>query len=90
LSDVEPSKEREFDVIVVYPETVLTNETKSTPQINYINDFIEVIADIHGYFPEYQGKQIIPLFASFAVPNHLLRYLTKQKIYALGMWERTR
>ncbi len=82
---VDSSKEREFDVIVVYPETVLINETQTTPRINYINDFIEVIADIHGYFPEYRGKRIIPLFASFSVPDHLLRYLTKQKIYALGM-----
>jgi hypothetical protein len=86
---VDPSKEREFDVIVVYPETVLINETKSTPTINYINDFIDVMADIHGYFPEYQGKQIIPIFASFSVPDNLLRYLTKQKIYALGMGENT-
>jgi hypothetical protein len=86
---VDNSKRREFDVIVVYPEKVLINETKSTPRINYIDDFIAVMADIHGYFPEYQGKTIIPIFAGLSVPDNLLRYLTKHKIYALGMGKET-
>jgi len=86
---VDNSKRREFDVIVVYPEKVLINETKSTPRINYIDDFIAVMADIYGYFPEYQGKTIIPIFAGLSVPDNLLRYLTKHKIYALGMGDET-
>ncbi len=83
------SKRREFDVVVVYPNTVLINETKSTPRVNYIDDFIAVMSDIHGYFPEYQGKTIIPIFAGLYVPDNLLHYLTKHKIYALGMGEET-
>ena len=83
------SKRREFDVVVVYPEKVLINETKATPKLNYIDDFIAVIADIYGYFPEYQGKEIIPIFAGLFIPDNLLRYLTKHRIYALGMGEQT-
>jgi predicted nuclease with TOPRIM domain len=60
---VDNSKRRDFDVVVVYPEKVFINETKATPRLNYIDDFIAVITDIHGYFPEYQGKTIIPIFA---------------------------
>ncbi len=86
---VDNSKRREFDVIVVYPEKVFINETKSTPRINYIDDFIAVMDDIHGYFPQYQGKTIIPIFAGLFIPDNLLRYLTKHKIYALGMGAET-
>ncbi|NJO15410.1 MAG: hypothetical protein HC877_06580 [Thioploca sp.] len=86
---VDNSKRREFDVVVVYPQTVLINETKATPRLNYIDDFIAVMADIHGYFPEYQGKTIIPIFAGLFIPDNLLHYLTKHKIYALGMGEDT-
>ncbi|NJO17415.1 MAG: hypothetical protein HC877_17230 [Thioploca sp.] len=83
------SKRRKFDVVVVYPDKVLINETKATPRLNYIDDFIAVMADIHGYFPEYQGKEIIPIFAGLFIPDNLLRYLTKHRIYALGMGEQT-
>jgi hypothetical protein len=83
------SKRREFGVVVVYPEKVLINETKATPRLNYIDDFIAVMADIYGYFPEYQGKEIIPIFAGLFIPDNLLRYLTKHRIYALGMGEQT-
>ena len=86
---IDNSKRREFDVVVVYPDKVLINETKATPRLNYIDDFIAVIADIYGYFPEYQGKTIIPIFAGLFIPDNLLRYLTKHKIYALGMGENT-
>ena len=86
---VDNSKRREFDVVVVYPDKVLINETKATPRLNYIDDFIAVMADIHGYFPEYQGKEIIPIFAGLFIPDNLLRYLTKHRIYALGMGEQT-
>jgi hypothetical protein len=86
---VDNSKRREFDVVVVYPEKVLINETKATPRLNYIDDFIAVMADIYGYFPEYQGKMIIPIFAGLFIPDNLLHYLTKYKIYALGMGAET-
>ncbi len=47
------------------------------------------MADIYGYFPEYQGKEIIPIFAGLFIHDNLLRYLTKYRIYALGMGEQT-
>lgn len=86
---VDHSKRREFDVIVVYPDKVIINETKSTPRINYIDDFILVLADIYGYFPEYQDKMVIPIFAGLSIPENLQHYLTKHKIYALAMGDET-
>lgn len=86
---IDNSKRRDFDVIAVYSDKVLINETKATVRLNYIDNFIEVLADIHGYFPEYRGKTIIPIFAGLSIPENLVRYLTKHKIYALGMGEET-
>ena len=83
------SKRREFDVVVVYADKVFINETKSTPRINYIDDFIEVLKDIPGYFPEYQNKIIIPVFAALYLPQETVQYLTRHRIYALGMGDET-
>jgi hypothetical protein len=64
---------------------VIINETKSTPRIDYINDFIDVLKEITDYFPEYRDKQIIPIFSSLYLPEDIVDYLTRNKIYAMGM-----
>ena len=79
------NKVREFDVIAVWDDKVIINETKSTPRIDYINDFIDVLKEITDYFPEYRDKQIIPIFSSLYLPEDILDYLTSNKIYAMGM-----
>jgi hypothetical protein len=83
------AKIREFDVIAVCDDKVIINETKSTPRLDYINDFIEVLRDIHDYFPEYKGKKIIPIFASLYITEDVVNFLSKNKIYAMGMRDDT-
>lgn len=83
------SKRREFDVVAVYPNKVFINETKTTPRMTYIDDFLEVVRDIHGYFPEYQGKTIVPIFAALYLPAEVVKYLTRHRIYAMGMGDET-
>ncbi len=79
------NKIREFDVIAVWDDKVIINETKSTPRMDYINEFIEVLKEIIDYFPEYRDKQIIPIFSSLYLPEDIVDYLTRNKIYAMGM-----
>jgi len=79
------NKVREFDVIAVWDDKVIINETKSTPRMDYINEFIEVLKEIIDYFPEYRDKQIIPIFSSLYLPEDIVDYLTRNKIYAMGM-----
>ena len=79
------SKVREFDVIAVCNDKVIINETKSNPKIEYINEFINVLKEIYDYFPEYSDKKIIPIFSSLYIPEDLVTYLTKNRIYAMAM-----
>jgi hypothetical protein len=81
------TKRREFDCIAVCDEIVILNETKSNPKIEYINDFIEVLKEFYDYFPEYRDKKLIPIFASMYLSDDLVRYLTKNGIYAMAMKE---
>ncbi len=79
------SRSREFDIIAVYDDKILINETKSSPSIDYINEFTEVLKEVYDYFPEYKGKRIIPIFSSLYIPENVVTYLTKVKIYAMAM-----
>ncbi len=81
------SKRREFDVVAVYSDKVLLSETKSTPRISYIDDFIENLPEIKDYFPEFEGKRIIPIFASLYMGQDVINYLTRHGIYAMIMGE---
>ncbi len=81
----DPSRSREFDVIVVCGQHVLLNETKCTVRIDYINGFIEVLAEFTDYFPEYADKHLVPIFASLNIPEDKVNYLSKHQIYALAM-----
>ena len=83
------SKVREFDVIAVCDDKVIINETKSNPKIEYINEFINVLKEIYDYFPEYRGKKVIPIFSSLYIPEDLVTYLTKNRIYAMAMKDDT-
>ncbi|GAB6072241.1 hypothetical protein JCM14244_06180 [Venenivibrio stagnispumantis] len=82
----------EFDVIAVSDDckTVFLVEVKSTPKIDYINEFKDKKIDrFLTLFPEYREYKLIPIFASLRLEEDIINYLTKQKIYAMAYkeWE---
>ena len=89
VNSKEPKKAREFDAFTVCNDFLLVNDTKSTPKIEYIDAFIESLKEVYDYFPDYRDKKIIPVFSSFYLPEDVVTYLTKNKIYALGMKDDT-
>ena len=80
---------REFDIVAVSDKYVLVNETKSTPKIDYINEFIEMLPQFKEFFPEYQDRIVLPIFSSLYLPEEIVQYLSKHRIYALGMTDET-
>ena len=87
----EKSKQKEFDLIAVYDEKIIVNETKSNPKPEYACDFAEFLerGEFFKYFPEYEDKEIIPVFSSVYLPNNIIKYLSRHKIYAMGLKEDT-
>jgi hypothetical protein len=83
------SKRREFDVIAVCQDVVILNETKEYVKIAYIDQFVQFLqsGEFYDYFPEYQGKTLIPVFSSLYLADDIVSYLPKHGIYALAMSE---
>lgn len=79
------SKRREFDVIAVYDTKIILVEVKSTPRIQYIDDFAATLKEVYEYFPEYVNKKIIPVFASLYLSDEVIAYLTKKNIFAMAI-----
>jgi len=80
-------KRKEFDILSVYDDAVILVEVKSTPRMQYINDFLSVLNELYDYFPEYREKRIIPIFASLFLPDDVIECLTRNNIYAMATKE---
>jgi hypothetical protein len=81
----EKSKRREFDIIAVYEDKVILNETKSTPRQQYLDDFAGLLPQFFEYFPEYGGRELIPIFSSLYVDDLTVEYATQKGIYVLAI-----
>jgi len=86
-----PDKQREFDTIAVYPDAVFLNETKETVRQNYVEDFVDFLesGEFYRYFPQYQGRKLVPIFSSLYLAEPIVNYLTKHNVYALAMGDET-
>ena len=82
-------KNTEFDIIAVYSDKVIVNESKSNARTEDPEKFSEKLKEFFDYFPEYNGKELVPVFASFYIPENVLVDLSKRKIYGMAMKEDT-
>ena len=80
---------QEFDVVLSCRQYLFINETKSTVRPGYIDGFIAKLAHIYDYFPEHEGKRVVPVFSSLALTDKEVSYLTENKILAMAMGEGT-
>jgi hypothetical protein len=76
----------EFDIVASSDECkkVFLIEVKSTPRKSYIDEFKEKNIELFKrLFNEYKSYEIIPMFASIAMDEVTIKYLTSKNIYAL-------
>lgn len=85
IKNVSGTLRREFDVVAESETYLFIVETKSTPRTSYIQDFIDFIPDIKDWFPQARTKTVIPVFSSLYIPEDSVRFLTKNRIFALAM-----
>ena len=80
---------REFDFILAGQNKLIVVETKATPRLKYIEEFADVMKELPDYFPEWKSHSVIPIFASMAIGPDFVKRLTRLRIYALALGDRT-
>ena len=75
----------EFDVVITCDNYLFINETKSNPQMGYVDDFVKKLQDVFDFLPEYQDKIIVPVFSSLYLSEPIVQRLTEEKIYAMAL-----
>jgi hypothetical protein len=82
---VDRGREREFDVICVAEKAVLWCEAKTTPRPEFLEAYVAGLGEFEEYFPEYEGLRLIRILASLRLEASAVRYLTRQKVYAMTL-----
>ena len=75
----------EFDVVITCDNYLFINETKSNPQMGYVDDFVKKLQDVFDFLPEYKGKTVVPIFSSLYLSEPIVQKLTEEKIYAMAL-----
>ena len=79
----------EVDVLAVCEDKVFMIEVRATPRVNYVDEILEKVPLFKKFYPEYQDKEVIPIFASIIFPEHILQYATRKGLYVMAYkeWE---
>lgn len=82
-------RQREYDVICAGADTVIVADVKSTPRESYIRDAKERLADFFDFYPEYEGRQLIGIFASWSIDAKFLPLISEAGLYGMAMGDDT-
>jgi len=78
-------KGREYDVIAVSGDKIFVVDVKSQYRTEYFKRFKKMLEEFFDWFPEFKGKKIIPVIASFNLSPEIIKQATKRKCLALQM-----
>jgi len=75
----------EFDTMAEAERYVLINETKSNLKSEHISHFVDSLAEVRTYFPEFANYQIIGAVSSFQIDPSLVTYASRQGLVVLAL-----
>jgi len=86
---VDEARMREFDYVYATRRGWIVVESKSDPKLRDVDAFRELLAEVREYFPHYASSPLWSIFASLYVPEHVVKYCARHRIFALGMGPET-
>lgn len=84
-----PDLRREFHVIAISDESFYIGEVIFSPTLKDVDRFAAVLPELGNYFPESVDKRVVPIFSGLHIRENVLKYLTQNGIYAMGLGKET-
>ena len=82
-------RQTEWDIVCSGPNKIVVVEVKSTPTKEKIREVPERLASFFDFFPEYEGRSLIGVFASWSIPSEFLPEISQCGLYGIAMGEET-
>jgi hypothetical protein len=83
------SETLELDALVICPELVLINETKSRLTPADVDGLTAKLEAFAAFFPEYGMRRSVGILASLYVDESVVQYATRRRVLAMGMGDTT-
>lgn len=83
------SETREYDALLVCPDVLLVNETKSRLSNTHVDGILDTLRDIPSVFPEYSGRRAVGILASLYPDDSVIRRATRKGVLVMGMGDET-
>ncbi len=80
---------REYDALLVCPDALLVNETKSRLTDTHVDGILDKLRDIPNVFPEYAGRRAVGILASLYPDDSVIRRATRKGVLVMGMGDET-
>jgi len=80
-----PRRLAEFDIVCAGPGKVVVVEVKSTPTAYNIRELPAKLPEFFDFYPEYEGRELIGVFASWSIPDMLLPLISEAGLYGIAM-----
>ena len=80
---------REYDALVVCPDLVLINETKSKLQSTHVEHILATIEEFPRIYPEYADRRAIGTLATLYPDDAIVRLATRRGVLVMGMGDET-
>ncbi len=80
---------REYAALLVCPEVVLVNETKSRLTDAHVEGILERLAELPRVFPEYADRRAVGILASLYPDASVVRCATRRGVLVMGMGDET-
>jgi len=79
----------EIDVLASCKDKVFMIEVKSSPKTDHVEEILEKATLFKSFFPEYEDKELIPIFAGIIFPENVVKYATRKGLYVMEYkeWE---
>jgi hypothetical protein len=84
-----PGRSLEYDLMAVGLTKVLVVEAKWTVAPGKARDFLEQMAQLPEFFPEYADRLLCPAVASVYLEPSVVAFLNREKIYGIAMGDET-
>jgi hypothetical protein len=85
----DPSRMVEIDLLAAGRQHLMVVEAKRRLNPEKIREFVERVAEIPEFLPEYAGYQLVPVVASVSIEPSVIVFLNRQKVYGVAMGDET-
>jgi hypothetical protein len=62
---------------------------RSTPKVEYVDEILMKASQFKKFLPEYENKELMPIFGSIVFPENVIKYASKKGVYLMAYreWE---